>query len=67
MLLLRLTSPESVIGLTSDDGFEIGVVTAKTLSFILGMTFLGAGSGVLYAALRARSRADCACRSGRWL
>ena len=52
MLLLRLTSPDSVIGLTSDDGFEIGVVTAKTLSFILGMTFLGAGSGVLYAALR---------------
>ena len=52
MLLLRLTPPDSVTGLTSDDGFEIGVVTTKTLSFILGMTFLGAGSGVIYAVLR---------------
>ena len=32
MLLLRLTSPESVIGLTSDDGFEIGVFSVRTFN-----------------------------------
>ena len=32
MLLLRLTSDEIVLGLTSDDGFEIGVVTATRFS-----------------------------------
>ncbi len=52
MLLLRLTSPESVIGLATEDGFEIGVVTARTLRFTLQMTLLGATNGVLYAALR---------------
>jgi hypothetical protein len=30
MLLLRLTSPDVAIGLVSDDGFEIGVVTTST-------------------------------------
>ena len=49
MLLLRLTSPESVIGVISDDGFEIGVVTTKTLNLLFGMTMLGAANGVLYA------------------
>jgi hypothetical protein len=52
MLLLRLTSPDTVVGMISDDGFEIGVVTTKSLSFALGMTFLGSVNGVLYAALR---------------
>ena len=52
MLLLRLTSPESVIGVISDDGFEIGVVTTKTFSLLFGMTMLGAANGVLYAAVR---------------
>lgn len=52
MLLLRLTSPELVIGVTSDDGFEIGAVTTDTLQLLAGMTMLGAINGVLYAALR---------------
>jgi len=52
MLLLRLTSPELVIGATSDDGFEIGVVTTQTLGLLAGMTMLGAVNGVLYAAIR---------------
>lgn len=52
MLLLRLTSPESVIGLTSDDGFEIGVVTTDTLALLLGLAFLGGLNGVAYVTLR---------------
>ena len=30
MLLLRLTSPDSVIGMRSDDNFEIGVLTTES-------------------------------------
>ena len=52
MLLLRLTSPDVVIGMTSDDGFEIGVVSLDTLQLVLAMAMLGAVNGVLYAALR---------------
>lgn len=52
MLLLRLTSTDTVIGVTSDDGFEIGVVTTDTLNLIMGMTMFGAINGVAYAAVR---------------
>ena len=52
MLLLRLTSPETVNGMTTDDGFEIGVFTTDTLSLVAGMTLLGGINGVLYAMLR---------------
>ncbi len=52
MLLLRLTSPETVIGVTSDDGFEIGVVSPDTINLIVGMTFFGGVNGVLYVTLR---------------
>lgn len=52
MLLLRVTSDELVIGLTSDDGFEIGVVTADTFQLLLAMTMLGALNGILYVVLR---------------
>lgn len=52
MLLLRLTSPDLVVGMTSDDGFEIGVVTLDTLQLVLAMAVLGGVNGVLYAALR---------------
>lgn len=52
MLLLRLTSPEIVLGVTSDDGFVIGSVTAQTFQLMFGMTVLGAINGVLYATLR---------------
>lgn len=52
MLLLRATSPDFVIGMTSDDGFEIGVVSLDTLQLVLAMAMLGGINGVLYAALR---------------
>ena len=52
MLLLRLTSSDLVLGVTSDDGFEIGVVSGQTFQLLLAMTMLGAMNGVLYAALR---------------
>lgn len=51
MLLLRLTSPESV-GMISDDGFEIGVVSLDTAQLVLAMAMLGGINGVLYATLR---------------
>ena len=52
MLLLRLTSSDSVLGVTSDDGFEIGVISPQTFNLLFAMTVLGALNGVLYAALR---------------
>jgi hypothetical protein len=52
MLILRFTSSDSVIGIESDDGFEIGVVTTDTFQLIFGMAALGAVNGVLYAAVR---------------
>lgn len=56
MLVLRVTSPDSVDGLTSDDGFEIGRVTVGgTYNLLL----LGAVTGLIGAA------AYCAVRP--WL
>jgi hypothetical protein len=52
MLVLRLASPDDVIGLESDDGFTIGVVSAATFNLLLGMAFIGAANGALYVALR---------------
>jgi len=52
MLLLRLTSDDIVLGLTSDDGFEIGVISAQTFALLLLTTVLGAVNGLLYAVLR---------------
>jgi hypothetical protein len=52
MLLLRETSGERVLGVTSDDGFEIGVVSADTFQLLLAMTMLGGLNGILYAVVR---------------
>jgi hypothetical protein len=52
MLLLRLTSPDLVIGAISDDGFEIGVITPATLNLVAAMGAVGGVNGVLYAAVR---------------
>jgi hypothetical protein len=52
MLLLRLTSPDSVIGVISDDGFEIGVLSHRTLTLVRDTAALGGTFGALYAALR---------------
>lgn len=46
MLLLRLTSPGTVIGVTSDDGFEIGRVT---LAGTYNLVTLGAAVGFIGA------------------
>jgi hypothetical protein len=56
MLLLRLTSSDDVLGMTSDDGFEIGVVTFDTVQLVLAMAMLGGINGVLYAAFRGAIR-----------
>ncbi len=47
MLLLRLTSPDEVVGVQSDDDFKIGQVT---LSGTYNLLLLGAGVGILGAA-----------------
>ena len=47
MLLLRLTSPDEVIGVTSDDGFEIGRVT---IGGTYNLLLIGAMVGVIGAA-----------------
>lgn len=47
MLLLRLTSPDYVIGVTSDDGFTIGKLT---LSGTYNLLLLGAAVGIVGAA-----------------
>lgn len=52
MLVLRLTSPDALDGMTTDDGFEIGVVTFDTVGLIMGLAALGAVNGGLYAILR---------------
>jgi len=52
MLLLRLTSPGFVVGMESDDGFEIGVVSTATIPFLFAMAAIGGFFGVLYAAIR---------------
>ena len=52
MLILRLTSDPGVRGLTSDDGFTIGVVSSAT-TFLLGATaILGVLGGVAYLLVR---------------
>jgi hypothetical protein len=52
MLLLRLTSSEAVIGMTSDDGFEIGVVSTRTFNLLVATTGLGGVAGAFYAGAR---------------
>ena len=46
MLLLRVTSPKSVVGVTSDDGFTIGKVT---VGGTYGLLMLGAIVGIIGA------------------
>jgi hypothetical protein len=51
MLVLRLTSPEFV-GSVSDDGFEIGVVSSRTLQLFGATIQIGGLNGLGYAAAR---------------
>ncbi len=53
MLVLRVLSDPSLIGVTSDDGFEIGRVTLGGSFQLAGATAaLGAANGVVYAVVR---------------
>jgi hypothetical protein len=53
MLILRLTSPDSVTGILTDDGFEIGQVTLLgTLSLIALAAIFGVVGAVAYALVR---------------
>jgi hypothetical protein len=53
MLVLRLTSDPIVIGITSDDGFEIGRFTiGDSVGLVAAMAALGTVNGALYATLR---------------
>lgn len=48
MFVLRLTSDNSIRGLETDDGFEIGSITTSTLFLLFFTVLLGAFGGVLY-------------------
>lgn len=48
MLVLRLTSPERLRGIESDDGFVIGQITLATFNLLLACTFIGAVAGTGY-------------------
>ncbi len=53
MFVLRLTSPDVLMGLESDDGFVIGHFTVSdTLTLMLLTATLGGFAGVGYAAIR---------------
>jgi hypothetical protein len=52
MLLLRVTSDSSLIGMTTDDGFRTGSFTTDSI-FLLAVTAIGgAGLGAAYVAVR---------------
>lgn len=53
MLILRLTSPDSISGIESDDGFEMGVVSLATFNLIAVTGLLGVVAG-LFVALATR-------------
>lgn len=48
MLVLRLTTGSSVVGIKSDDGFEIGRLSADTFFLLFFGSALGAAVGVIY-------------------
>ena len=52
MLVLRLTSSDSLHGTETDDEFIIGAVTASTVFLILLTALLGVAGGVVYLGVR---------------
>ena len=52
MLLLRLTSPAAVRGVTSDDGFTIGVISLDSLFLLSVCGGLSAIAGTVYVCFR---------------
>ena len=52
MFSLRLTSNEAVLGVTTDDGFEIGKFTTATFFLLTVTAGLGGATGAAYFAIR---------------
>jgi hypothetical protein len=52
MFVVRIASPDSMTGLSTDDGFTIGAVTADTVGFVLQVGALSAVVGGAYAIVR---------------
>ncbi len=52
MFVLRLASDEAVLGLTTDDGFEIGRFTTATLFLVTVCAGLGGATGAAYFVVR---------------
>ena len=52
MLILRLTSDDSVIGIKSDDDFVIGRFSAQTIFLLAIAAVLGAAGGFVYLLVR---------------
>ena len=61
MRIVLLTSDDRVRGLTSDDGFEIGVICVATIFLLIFTSILGAIAGLLYGFIR------MLLRGPRWL
>lgn len=53
MRVLFLTSDEGLKGAISDDGFEIGVISAATIFLLIATTILGSFAGAVFGAVRA--------------
>jgi hypothetical protein len=53
MLVLRLTSDPSLLGLKTDDGFTIGIVSSATIFLLLLTAIGGMLGGLLYLVVRA--------------
>ena len=58
MLLLRLTSSDSLRGMQTDDQFDIGPVTLSTIFLLAVCAGIGALGGLLYGGLRRYLPAD---------
>jgi hypothetical protein len=52
MLVLRLTSDDSVRGVESDDGFVIGRFSSETIFLVVLAALLGAIGGLVYLLVR---------------
>ena len=52
MRVLFLTSSDLVKGVTSDDGFEIGRISADSIFLIIAMTFIGGVLGAFWGLVR---------------
>ena len=65
MALLRATSPRAVVGVTSDDGFEIGQVSVASLQLVVLTGIAGGLSGLIYTVFGTAVR-QTRLRIGLW-